>query len=498
MISSDTSRARQDVEASDEVAFPEPRSRDRVVALQLRGWTARLVAADAVAVILAAGTAWVARFGLDSSVVAGVSYRSLAVMLVPAWLITMALAGTYDSRFIAAGAEQYRRILNGGVWLLAFLAFISFALHADVSRAFVLVSIPMTTLLTVVERYALRKALHRRFARDWSAHRVLAIGSVSDVSDLAVHMHRASYAGFRVIAALTPGETQPPGLPDNVVWAGGDFDAAVQWAEDHGADTLAVAGSRVLARGGLRRLSWALEGTNIQLVVVPAVTDLAGPRIRMRPIDGLPLLQIEKPQFTGARRLLKDSIDVIAGLVLLVLLSPVIACVALGVRLTSRGPVIFRQSRVGQNGRPFSLLKFRTMRQDAEEGRSSIEHLNEHNGVLFKIRRDPRLTPIGRFLRRFSLDELPQLANVVRGQMSLVGPRPPLPSEVERYGDDVHRRLLVKPGLTGMWQVSGRSDLSWEESVRLDLYYVDHWSVGLDLVLLGKTLMTVIRGRGAY
>ncbi len=498
MISSDTSRARQDVEASDEVAFPEPRSRDRVVALQWRGWTGRLVAADAVAVILAAGTAWVARFGLDSSVVAGVDYRSLAVMLVPAWLITMALAGTYDSRFIAAGAEQYRRILNGGVWLLALLAFISFALHADVSRAFVLVSIPMTTLLTVVERYALRKALHRRFARDWSAHRVVAIGSVSDVSDLAVHMHRASHAGFRVIAALTPGETQPPGLPDNVVWAGGDLDAAVQWAEDHGADTLAVAGSRVLARGGLRRLSWALEGTNIQLVVVPAVTDLAGPRIRMRPIDGLPLLHIERPQFSRAQLTLKSSIDRVVAASLIVVTSPLLIACAVGVRLGSRGPVMYRQVRLGLNDTNFAMLKFRSMRVGSDVVRTTIANLNEVDGALFKIRHDPRVTPFGRFMRRWSLDELPQLFNVIHGSMSLVGPRPLPLADIERFDGDARRRILVKPGITGIWQVSGRSDLSWEESLRLDLHYVDHWSLSLDLVLLGKTLMTVIRGRGAY
>jgi exopolysaccharide biosynthesis polyprenyl glycosylphosphotransferase len=218
----------------------------------------------------------------------------------------------------------------------------------------------------------------------------------------------------------------------------------------------------------------------------------------MRPIDGLPLLHIEKPQFTGARRIVKGAIDRSTAATLLVVLVPFMACIAVSVALTSKGPVIFRQRRVGQNGRQFGLLKFRTMRYDAEGARPSIEHLNEHAGILFKIRRDPRLTPVGRFLRRFSLDELPQLANIVRGQMSLVGPRPPLPSEVERYGSDVHRRLLVKPGLTGMWQVNGRSDLSWEESVRLDLYYVDHWSVGLDLILLSKTLVNVIRGRGAY
>jgi exopolysaccharide biosynthesis polyprenyl glycosylphosphotransferase len=472
--------------------------RAKVVAYRLRGWTARLVAADAVAVAVAIAVVLIARFGVGPTGLAGAPYLALSAGLVPAWLVTMTLAGSYDSHYIAAGAEQYRRVLNGGVWLLAVVAFLSFALKAEVSRVFVLVSIPLATVLTIGARWILRKTLHHRFAHEWSAHRVIAIGSPAEVCDLATHVHRAFHAGFRIVAALTPNETKPPSLPGDVEWAGGDLTELVPWASHCGADTLAIAGSHVLARGDLRRLSWELEGTDIQLVVVPGLTDLAGPRIRMRPIDGLPLLHIEKPQFTGARRIVKGSIDRMTAAVLLILLSPLMAFVAVAVALTSKGPVIFRQKRVGQNGRQFRLFKFRTMLFDAEGARASVQHLNEHAGILFKIRRDPRLTPIGRFLRRFSLDEVPQLFNVLRGQMSLVGPRPPLPSEVERYGTDVHRRLLVKPGLTGMWQVNGRSDLSWEESVRLDLYYVDHWSVGLDLILLGKTLLTVLRGRGAY
>lgn len=476
-----------------------PHAWRRRQALRLENWTVRLVCADAIAVALAAGVVLVARFGPGSGVLpGGTTYAALAAALVPAWLLMLTLAGTYDSHYMAAGAEQYRRILNGGVWLLAILAFGSFALRADVSRTFVLVSVPLATLFTIAERFALRKALQRRFARDRPAHRVLAIGSPAEVTDLATHMRHASYAGFRVVAALTPGQTDASKLPVDVEWAGAELREMVDQATQLGADTIAVAGTHMLERGGLRKLSWALEGTDIQLVVIPGLTDLAGPRVRMRPVDGLPLLHIEKPQFTGARRVVKETMDRVLAAVLIVAFAPVMVLVAIAVRCTSRGSVMFRQRRVGLNGQHFALLKFRTMAFDADHEQSNLEHLNEHQGVLFKIRRDPRLTPVGRFLRRFSLDELPQLVNVLFGDMSLVGPRPPLPSEVERYDSDVHRRLLVKPGLTGMWQVSGRSDLSWEETVRLDLYYVDHWSVGLDLVLLGKTFMTVLRGRGAY
>ena len=264
------------------------------------------------------------------------------------------------------------------------------------------------------------------------------------------------------------------------------------------ADTVAVAHSPGVGPEALRRMAWALEGAGVDLLVAPAFTDVAGPRIHVRPVSGLPLLQIAAPRFSGGRWLLKRSIDVASTLLLLVLLSPVLLSVALLVRLTSRGPVVFTQERIGRDGKPFRLYKFRSMCVDAEARRAGLLAENDCDGVLFKLRDDPRVTPVGRWLRRYSLDELPQLVNVLRGQMSMVGPRPPLASEVEQYEQHVHRRLLVTPGITGLWQVSGRSELSWTETVRLDLYYVENWSVALDAEIVWKTLFTVLRGRGAH
>lgn len=470
--------------------------RPRVI--NLDRWIIPMVMADALAAAVGAFSLLTVRFGVTLTPWTGLYYPALAIALVPAWLVALTFAGTYDTRFVAAGAEQYRRIVNGSAWLLAIMTFIAFALRSDVSRGLVLGTVPLVALLTIIERYATRKFLQRRFAADCVAHRVVAIGSVHEIADLVDHMRRASYSGFRVVAALTPGELVCPSLPAGVSWAGGNVDDVVATTTNLHADTLALAGPHVLARGGLRRLSWELEGSDIDLVVAPALTDIAGPRIRIRPVEGLPLLHIDRPQFTGVRRLVKSSIDrVIAGL-LLVALAPVLIAAGIAVGLSSKGPVLFRQTRVGLNGDHFQLLKIRTMVRTAESERHRVEQLSEQDGVLFKLRKDPRTTRVGRLLRRFSVDEVPQFWNVLKGEMSLVGPRPPLPSEVERYGLDVHRRLLVKPGITGLWQVSGRSDLSWEESIRLDLHYVDHWSVGLDLVLLWKTLITVLRGRGAY
>jgi len=226
---------------------------------------------------------------------------------------------------------------------------------------------------------------------------------------------------------------------------------------------------------------------------------VAGPRIHIRPVAGLPFLHVEEPELSGGRRLLKGAFDRAVACTTLLLLLPMMVGLGLAVRLNTAGPVLFRQARCGRGGRPFTMYKYRSMRVGAEAQLQMLLSENEHaEGLLFKIRRDPRVTAVGRWLRRYSLDELPQLLNVAKGDMSLVGPRPPLPSEVARYDGEVHRRLLVKPGLTGLWQVSGRSDLTWEESVRLDLEYVENWSLAMDFMILWKTAFAVMRADGAY
>jgi exopolysaccharide biosynthesis polyprenyl glycosylphosphotransferase len=278
----------------------------------------------------------------------------------------------------------------------------------------------------------------------------------------------------------------------------GDLDEVVDAVRLHKADTVAVLPSAELEGPALRRLGWELEKTSAELLLAPAVTEIAGPRVSIRPVCGLPLLHVERPELHGVRRLVKGVVDRVGAVVLVVVLLPLLVGVALAVKLTSAGPVLFRQERVGRNGRVFWMLKFRTMCVDADRIAQQLAERSDGNGVLFKMRRDPRVTRIGRLLRRYSIDELPQLLNVLRGDMSLVGPRPPLQSEVERYGFDMHRRFLMKPGLTGLWQVSGRSDLSWEDSVRVDVRYVENWSLTFDFMILWKTIGAVLRGPGAY
>jgi exopolysaccharide biosynthesis polyprenyl glycosylphosphotransferase len=278
----------------------------------------------------------------------------------------------------------------------------------------------------------------------------------------------------------------------------GSFRAIVDAAMAINADTVAVTACSELTAARLRRLGWQLEGTGIDLVLAPALTDVAGPRIHTQPVAGLPLIHVEAPEFRGARKLVKGFVDRALAFTALFLSLPLLAAIAIAIKLDSRGPVIFRQVRVGLGGREFGVYKFRTMVENADALLADLAARNETDGLLFKMRDDPRVTRVGRVLRKWSLDELPQLANVLLGQMSLVGPRPPLPSEVARYDGDVARRLLVKPGMTGLWQVSGRSDLSWEDGIRLDLYYVENWSLAADLTILWKTFGAVIRTRGAY
>jgi exopolysaccharide biosynthesis polyprenyl glycosylphosphotransferase len=278
----------------------------------------------------------------------------------------------------------------------------------------------------------------------------------------------------------------------------GGLDDVLALAATACADTVAVTSSSETAAQYLRRLSWQLEGSGLELLVVPGLVEVAGPRLHIRPLEGLPLLAVEAPCFTGWRRLVKTVVDRAAAAAVLVLLAPVMLVLALAVRLSGPGPVLFRQVRIGEGGVPFTMLKFRSMVADADQRLDAVRALNEFDGVLFKVRNDPRVTRVGRWLRRLSLDELPQLINVLTGSMSLVGPRPPLPTEVASYDEQVSRRLLVKPGLTGLWQISGRSDLSWEHSVRLDLRYVENWSLALDLGILVRTVRAVLRGSGAY
>ena len=481
---------------------PARHSRARVRSLRSRQrvHVRVLTVIDLIAVLTAVGTGYLARFQGELAVGAPVDYLVVAPVLVLVWLAALRMQHCYDDKVIGYGAEEYRRVLAGSFRLAATIAIGLYLLDLGVSRGFLALSFLAGMGTLTAGRYVANKRLHRARLRGqgWS-RRVLVVGDAAHVVELIQQLRRGRSTGYQVVGACIPDALwapQPQRLGDVPVV--GSFRTVVECAGEVGADTVAVAASGELTASRLRRLGWQLEGTEIDLVVTPALADVAGPRIHTQPVAGLPMIHVEAPEFRGGRKVVKDLFDRALAFSALLLVSPLCLLVAIAIKLDSRGPVLFRQTRVGRGGREFQVLKFRTMVAGAHAMRDLLADRNESDGLLFKMRVDPRVTRVGRWLRKWSLDELPQLGNVVSGQMSLVGPRPPLPEEVARYDGDVARRLLVKPGITGLWQVSGRSDLSWEDGVRLDLYYVENWSLAADLVILCKTVGAVIRQRGAY
>ncbi|GHJ51943.1 polyprenyl glycosylphosphotransferase [Nonomuraea sp. TT08I-71] len=465
-----------------------------------RAYIRLLVVLDTAVLAVAILIGYVARFGDERPSGSEIPYVVVAPALLLVWLVSLKAMRCYDDQVLGYGADEYRRVNAASLRLAGGIAIAGYIADVGVSRGFLAISFAVGTVGLEVARFAARKRLHR--ARDrgagWS-RKVLVVGDTAHVLELVHTLRREPYAGYQVVGACIPDALLAP-VPQRLgdVPVVGSFRGIPEAATAIGADTVAVTASGELTATRLRRLGWQLEGTGVELVVAPALTDVAGPRIHTRPVAGLPLIHVEAPEFRGARKLVKGLVDRSISLIALLLLAPLLAVIALAIKLDSRGPVLFRQTRVGQGGKEFGVFKFRTMVVNADALLAELAARNETDGLMFKMRDDPRVTRVGRLLRKWSLDELPQLANVLLGQMSLVGPRPPLPSEVARYDGDVARRLLVKPGMTGLWQVSGRSDLSWEDGIRLDLYYVENWSLAADLTILWKTFGAVVNSRGAY
>jgi exopolysaccharide biosynthesis polyprenyl glycosylphosphotransferase len=462
-----------------------------------RRYRASLVLVDLLVVLLSTFVAFFVRFANSSSSVRGVSYVVLSLLLVPVWLAVLACAGAYEMRFLGVGEDEYKRVAWASWWLMAVIAVVAYIFKIQFARGYVAVALPMGTVLLLLGRYGERKWLHSRRRAGRFQHRVLAVGGREGIEELAAALAAQPYLGLNLVGVClpAPGDAEP--ISDAPVL--GSLTHVLASITECAADTVAVAAGPGMTPNVLRRLSWDLEGSGVDLVVAPALLDVVGPRIAARPVTGLPFVHVEKPELSGPRQVLKASIEWAFAMIASVLVAPFILVLAVALRLESPGSPVFRQARVGRDGGDFTVYKLRTMYVDAEERLGSLrEHNDVVDGLMFKMRDDPRVTRLGRLLRRWSIDELPQLWNVVRGDMALVGPRPPLPGEVSQYDREIARRLLVRPGITGLWQVSGRSDLSWADSVRLDLYYVENWSLALDALIVWKTVFAVFRRQGAY
>ncbi|GII22371.1 sugar transferase [Planosporangium mesophilum] len=477
-----------------------PRSawfRTRRRATWYRSYAGLLVVFDYVAVALASFTASSTLGQSASGFQQNLGLFSLIkyVLLPLGWLVVLWAHGSYDRRYTGVGTDEFKQVFRASWTMIAIVSFLAFATKTDLSRLSVGIALVGALVFILILRYLARKVLYLARGNGLATHRLLLVGTVPETMEVYSTITRSPQAGLVPVGIhATEGYTTQRKEPPVPVFAGRDVVALVR---ELGADTIAVCGSASTEPGELRRLAWQLEGTGVDLVVAPQLTDIAGPRVHIRPVEGLPLLYVEEPTLSGLAWLFKNLIDRMVALIGLVVLLPVFIAIAVAIRISDPGPVFFRQARVGREGGTFRVWKFRTMYTDAEERVAELEDMNETDGLLFKIRNDPRVFPVGKFLRATSLDELPQLINVLIGEMSLVGPRP-LPAEDGDFLGDVRRRLLVRPGITGLWQVSGRSDLSWDDAVRLDLYYVDNWSLVLDLHTLWRTVGAVLRRKGAY
>ncbi|PJI94008.1 sugar transferase [Luteimicrobium subarcticum] len=476
-------------------------SRDAAELRWHQSYRRRLLVSDTVAVIVSVVLSYLLhRNGLEAGRpnAGPVQNTLVAAAIALAWVGLLGYTKSRDPKILGSGPSEYQRVF-GATWrMFATLAIVAFVVQYAPARGYIAIAAPIGLCALLVERYAWRQWLHRRRADGQCVSTVLAIGHREHVRELVRDLNTRPDSGYRVVGACVPVGEQPEGGDILGVPVVGDLFSAASVAQDVGVHTVAVTGADALTADVVRRLGWELEPSGVDLMLTAALTDVAGPRIMITPAENVALVHVEAPRFTGVRYWTKSTIEWLISFAGLVVLLPLLVVVGVAVKATSSGPVFFRQERVGRNGTVFPMFKFRSMRVGAESELSDLVTQNEGAGLLFKIRDDPRVTSVGRLLRRSSIDEIPQLFNVLRGDMSLVGPRPPLPSEVSAYEADVRRRLLVKPGMTGLWQTSGRSELSWEQSVRLDVYYVENWTLFGDLMILARTGKAVLQGRGAY
>ncbi|PKQ31164.1 MAG: exopolysaccharide biosynthesis polyprenyl glycosylphosphotransferase [Actinobacteria bacterium HGW-Actinobacteria-2] len=421
--------------------------------------------------------------------------RETGLMIVVAWLLMLKLFNADALRHLRAGVTEYKRVIMATGATAAAVGITSYLLKFDFPRSVFVLMFVFGTVNLLAVRWLRRRVMGAIHVRGALATPVVVAGDSGHVDAIAKVLRRESWLGYKVIGAITSDRVAytPAGLP-----VLGRLTETVEVITERNAAAVIFADGSFTSPAEFRRMSWELEEHDIQMIVVPAITDTSAQRLEVRPVAGLPLVDVERPQALASVRWIKRAFDSAGAAALLLFSAPVMAIVALAIKLEDGGPVFFKQTRVGLKGELFECLKFRSMSVDAEARLAALTASNQGAGPLFKMADDPRITKVGKFIRRFSIDEIPQFWNALVGDMSLVGPRPALPSEVARYDADARRRLDVRPGLTGLWQVSGRSDLSWEDTVRLDIYYVDNWSMVQDLVILAKTARAVAMPSGAY
>lgn len=464
----------------------------------------RLQWVDALAVSWAVSGAYFIRFQTDvlNEIPGGQrTYAVFAVALAAAWWVFLGASGSRNAKILGSGPEEYKAVFSASLWLFGLIAIVSYAFQYDTARGFVGLALPAGLTSLLFARWVIRQWLRSERGQGRSGSRLLVVGGPHAVSHLIRSLHGRPHAGYQPVGAYLvgyPGAQLEEGLNTPILGYSAEVKSIVDAIKRCEADAVAISSGSQLSPVKLRQLGWELASVDVSLILAPALTDVAGPRIHTQPVAGLPLIHVSTPKLTGGKRLVKRSFDFMVSLTLIILLSPLLTLIALLVKLSGPGPVFYMQERIGIRGETFRMFKFRSMKVDADrELAVLLASQGSVNQPLFKVQNDPRITPVGRTLRKFSLDELPQLFNVLSGTMSLVGPRPQRASEVALYDESARRRLFVSPGMSGLWQVSGRSNLSWEQAIRLDLYYVENWSLTQDIIILLRTFKAVFTSDGA-
>lgn len=433
---------------------------------------------------------------------AGVAPANTALqgaLLCAVWYLLLSGIRTRDAALYRSTTIEYRAVAQATAFAFGLIAIGDVIFGWQATRLLLLVALPIGLLGLLTTRWAWRRWLQSQRSRGLFSSQTLVVGNREDVEYVIRSLGTTGSTGLRVVGTtLLDGGRREVIVGDGAYPVLGNVSTVGAIARDIGADTIIVASRPQGDPDFVKRLSWQLEGTAAELVLSSQLADVAGPRLSFEPLDGLPLIRMQIPRYHGGQHALKRGLDILIAVVALIPIALIMPALALLIKLDSRGPVFFLQQRVGRDGRLFNIVKLRSMTVDAEERLADLTQQNEGAGPLFKMKSDPRVTRVGTILRKLSLDELPQFWNVLVGDMSVVGPRPPLPSEVTAYDGKVVRRLYINPGITGLWQVSGRSDLSWDESVRLDLRYVENWSVMNDLQIMWRTAKVMVQPRGAY
>ncbi|WP_426323902.1 sugar transferase [Microbacterium sp. E-13] len=485
----------------DPFAEPAPRSSTAAIPLKrreppwVRRYASRLIYTDALilaATLVGFGALVLPNLTTTLSWPGGpdLPYIVPLAIICVLWLLCLDAFDTRDRHIVGHGVVEYRRIISATFFVFAIVITVAFFLRIEVARALFLVALPIGLVGLLAGRWGWRQWLRARQKAGAFVYRAVVLGDRAKLAHIITQIRGTHGTGYTIVGAITPRGTRTAIGDVPVLGALADAEEAFDAAN---ADTLIVAGADELDPGTMRRLGWAMADRAVNWVVAPALTDVAGPRIHARPVAGLPLVHIDFPRLEGYHRVVKRTFDIVGSLVLLVLASPIMLATAIAIRIDGPGPVFYTQQRVGRQGTTFAMIKFRSMVRGADDQLASLLDLQgTTERPFFKVTDDPRITPVGRLIRRHSIDELPQLLNVLAGHMSLVGPRPQRPAEVTLYDEVVERRLLVKPGMSGLWQVSGRSRLSWEDAIRLDLYYVENWSFMQDLVILFRTVRAVV------